>query len=893
MPVVPYSSNVDARTGRTNSSVQVNGISPEAFGAGIGKGLQEVGQAVGLSAEGLAKYQERQEKEQTATNVATFDPTAKLNELKLQVGENAEDYRIKALDLVNSEIDAHVDGIENNVVRKQARDELIKQWVPHTSREGAMYEFKTQQDNTKNQANAGLATGRNRVVADPNAYDDAFNNSRAIIDALPLPASSRAEMVTLERNNLAKARFDGLMSSATTVMAYDTMQAEMEGKGGKDWRAEFGSTDYADTMNKIAAGKKQLMTQNNVAARAAVSNLKPRSDDLFSLIPPEEIQSATTLAVNASDKTIYEDIMRINRNQEVVKTIRKFTPAQLDAAITQSRNSAGEGPDAMGLPPEIASQVNEATRFGVSANAIGMILQFENRGNFKDAGVKNPNSSATGFGQFTEDTWMALMQDEETAAALGIYAKGQSKETLLPLRAKADIAINATAILAKKNQATLENMLGRPVGDTDIVLAHFMGAPQAARFIRVMETNPELNAATVFPKEYEQNKSVFGNGKFTMQQAYNNIQNIVGPSAGRVAYGDIQVMEKAKTTMDNALKGPDAMQFGDAVGTIKLVPLEQEGAYPARGVAYQTMQQKYGRSVSPFTSDEEAKLSSKIENGTTDQVTQLVSDIVSMGAEPARAAFSQLKVKSPAFGQAGMLALDGDAAAATSIIRGEKRIKENPSLMKAAGATDDKLAVAFQGFVGPALSELAPGEQYGVEKAALAYLADEKLSRGEKFSAGDYQRAINRVLGGRMGSVNGHQVFLPQGVGANTVGQTLRSMKIGDWVALSKSGDAPRHADGTMADPAELASEADLYAIGGDLYRVRDGSGKWLVTSKRDANGLYQPYVLNLKADGVRRIAERNTQNVSQWRDDRNAEMMRNSRFGLPSYPIPNPTLTE
>lgn len=124
---------------------------------------------------------------------------------------------------------------------------------------------------------------------------------------------------------------------------------------------------------------------------------------------------------------------------------------------------------------------------------LNKIAQAESGGN---PNAKATTSSASGLYQFTNGTWRKLVS--KYGNELGIAYKDKSdpqKQTIL-----------AEKLLAENNDY-LQQKLNREPTDGELYIAHFLGAPKAARLISV--PNKELSAARIFPEEAKANHNIF------------------------------------------------------------------------------------------------------------------------------------------------------------------------------------------------------------------------------------------------------------------------------------------------------------------------------------------------------------------------------------------------
>lgn len=113
--------------------------------------------------------------------------------------------------------------------------------------------------------------------------------------------------------------------------------------------------------------------------------------------------------------------------------------------------------------------------------------------------AKAGTSSATGLYQFINSTWEEMLM------------KYGSKYGIAPGTPRTDPRANALmgAEFLKQNQKYLESALGRGVSETDLYMAHFLGAGGAAQFLKAGASSI---AAQVLPKAASANRGIFYNG---------------------------------------------------------------------------------------------------------------------------------------------------------------------------------------------------------------------------------------------------------------------------------------------------------------------------------------------------------------------------------------------
>lgn len=846
MATIPYQSNIDARTGRGGGARLRNAYDAEAMGAGVGRAMQQLGQAVGSVGETMMAERNQKEKEQAVYAEAMFDPTDALNEAKQQVDADATGYKDLVKETYINRVSEYVDAIDDDNVRVRVRDSLLSR-LPNYVAQADAYEQKTRMDTTKQRTNDILNGSRNKVLADPSAYEDALMFGRESIELYGsnMTAAAREEMKTQWGYDLTKNRFQSMVTKAKSPQELDDIAGSM---AGDEWRGKLMPRDFEDLTNTISSTKKAYQNKMSAEAKAAISNLTERSTDITTFIPQEEIAAAQQVVAASGDITEQQRLARVIRNQNIVSDSRKLTPSQLKSMIDQ----ASQLPSSTRLNSEDATAINNAaSKYGVSPSYLESLGARESGGK---ADATNPNSSAAGWGQFTEGTFLNLVKDPAAAIALGIKP-GATKEEILALRNDKAKSIQATAILAKQNQAQMESALGRPISDAELYIGHFLGAAQGVRFLQTLQTNPEASAAAAFPTEADSNKNVFvKNGKeLTVAEVYKNISNSFTSMTSRVTYDDNQVRQKILDKMEKELNGPDAIKFAADVGNVTLVPLDQPGAFAARATAQATAQNIYGRQFKPFTSDEEAYLTKIVDTGNVNDTLTLMRNIATAPAESAKSMFSQLKIKTPAFSHAGALALEGDAGTASDVVRGWKRITENPAVLTSMNYKVAQATVDFNSVVGKTLDNIDPAGKQAAQEAAVSLLVEKK--KGAVYSSSDYKDAVNQVLRGRIDKVNGYKTFLPASVSANDLEKALSKMTLNDYIGLSPQGAVPQHAGGGGLDPDEI-DEIKLQAVGDDKYKLLDSDNSFVWTG-RIVNGRPEPYIIDLRADKVRGILNR------------------------------------
>lgn len=481
-----------------------------------------------------------------------------------------------------------------------------------------------------------------------------------------------------------------------------------------------------------------------------------------------------------------------------------------------------------------------------------------------------PASSATGVMQFTNGTFLDVMRAPGVAARIGVDITGMSEAQILELRKDPYVATMAGAALAEQNKRSLQSVLGRPVNDAELYMAHFLGAGGATALISAFQGQPEQSAAALLPEAAKDHRSLFyaSNGRaLTVREVYGNISTQFSTAPTQVAYGDNVTRQRVLENAEQALS-TDPMAYAQTTGTFAITPLDAAQGFQMRGQEARAVADYYNipvTDIKPFTEDEANSLIKTMKEGSVDDVLEVMTAIQAMGGDASRAALAQLDQKDSVYAYAAGLQFErGQGAVASDIIRGQKRIEENPAIKDGIGATPRDLYDAFMRSTGGALLDASPQQAQAIQDAALAHYVETVVARtgNTQFNQDAFANSIQAVLGGVQGapaidSVNGQPTVLPPGITGQQMEQAFSRMTVDDWTRLSEQRMPPRYVTGEVMSPEDLADEAMLRAIGGGKYRVMLPDGSYAITGQMGQNGRMEAYVFVPDPNEIRRIATR------------------------------------
>lgn len=158
--------------------------------------------------------------------------------------------------------------------------------------------------------------------------------------------------------------------------------------------------------------------------------------------------------------------------------------------------------------------------------------------------AKAKTSSASGLYQFIESTWMSMV--ERYGDKYGIDTKAPKKD-ILALRHDEDIAAGMAAELARENEKFLQSHWGGDIGQTELYLAHFMGAGGASSFLKARDENPLRPAADLFPAAARSNRNVFYDSKTGKPRSLDEVHQFFAKKFDNKALeADIRIAENAQ-----------------------------------------------------------------------------------------------------------------------------------------------------------------------------------------------------------------------------------------------------------------------------------------------------------------------------------------------------------
>ena len=173
------------------------------------------------------------------------------------------------------------------------------------------------------------------------------------------------------------------------------------------------------------------------------------------------------------------------------------------------------------LASQISGAIQKAARStGISFQYLLTTAQIESGLNPQ---AQAPTSSAKGLYQFIDQTWLGTVKNDGPALGLGQYANAitqtadgryevadpTARAAIMKLRNDPSTSAMMAGALARNNAAQLQAATGRAPSEGELYAAHFLGPDGAGRLINAATSNPNANAAAMFPAAAGANRNIF------------------------------------------------------------------------------------------------------------------------------------------------------------------------------------------------------------------------------------------------------------------------------------------------------------------------------------------------------------------------------------------------
>jgi tape measure domain-containing protein len=359
-----------------------------------------------------------------------------------------------------------------------------------------------------NSVGAAMEELAKKIDGVTNAYDDYLQRRDRDADETTLKAPQmQRDLIAQVEKEIADQQANDPTSNLLLGLRATLVQLKEQLKVYEQ-QADVKKEELA-TVQKISEVQAEMLRET---ARARALTAQTASD------PVQDALDKRTQAAGASDKD---------------KEIAKATDD-----IIEAMKKAGTKLDGVALYDAAKAQAEREYQINVGAQAteaivkayVDRVVKAESGG---DPTAKNPNSTATGAGQFIEKTWLDLFRKyyPEQAQTMG-------RDAILALRNDSNISRNLIEKYAEENASVLQKA-GVSVNEAALQLSHFLGAGDAAKVLKAASGTPLQGL--ISQRSINANPRILGGGKTVDDAiAYANTR----ANDTRIAAGDLSANER-------------------------------------------------------------------------------------------------------------------------------------------------------------------------------------------------------------------------------------------------------------------------------------------------------------------------------------------------------------
>lgn len=352
----------------------------------------------------------------------------------------------------------------------------------------------------------------------------------------------------LQRNALIEARQKKIESDRDQAFATQSQflqfeQAQHDRYSEETQKAQPGAPAFSDQFVSSYDQEAQKFYENAPPGlkpqyKNKLLELRGRLRDTTTAFQTEEKSRFAKEQIATGQETVLNRLSNdpaawASADQDAETQIRTspLTPVEQDKAIRDWRQRRAE---ALWTIDNTSDPNAARERLGIGSKAgsyADKVVGVESGG---DASAQNPNSTATGAGQFIESTWAQFVRERHPELA----AQGEDIQKFRNDRA---LSHEAVQWYAEKNASALQSA-GAPVTDGTLYLAHFAG-PQGA--VALLKADPNASAESVLGSKVV-NANPFLKGKSAADVIAWADKKMGGTSSPAPQYADMPFEERQK-----------------------------------------------------------------------------------------------------------------------------------------------------------------------------------------------------------------------------------------------------------------------------------------------------------------------------------------------------------
>lgn len=219
------------------------------------------------------------------------------------------------------------------------------------------------------------------------------------------------------------------------------------------------------------------------------TRLVQQSDGTFKKIPIQDAAQTQATIAAAQPYNIGPDDTRMVNGAPVASGAKRIEKTNSDGTTTSVAVTPSVVTGAAAAPARAGDIASPPQTMGLPDYA-AKVQGLENGSGAPDA--KNPNSSATGNGQFIDSTWLNQIKTSRPD-----LAAGKSDAQLLAMRSNPALSSQMTGALAQQNAPVLQQAGFQPNAST-LYMAHRLGATGA---VSVMSAAPDAPLASILSSD--------------------------------------------------------------------------------------------------------------------------------------------------------------------------------------------------------------------------------------------------------------------------------------------------------------------------------------------------------------------------------------------------------
>lgn len=259
------------------------------------------------------------------------------------------------------------------------------------------------------------------------------------------------------------------------AMQFDPYESSKPEKTAEEWAAQMNAVEEAHRKTAKATQEQQ---KNQIDVNRSIEEMLEKRQE-----------EAELAALTGKEQFVQQGILE-------AMNIAKEKGLELDALALQSLR------ERLGLLYE-AQSAGEMSNNLLSGSGVGSVVDkiigVESGGN---ASAKNPNSTATGLGQFIESTWLRMFKQY-----FPDRAQGMTDAMILQLREDSETSRRMVELYVAENSKILKDA-GLAVNEASVYLAHFLGPGGAMKILRAAPTTPVDQV--LGSDQIEANQSILG-----------------------------------------------------------------------------------------------------------------------------------------------------------------------------------------------------------------------------------------------------------------------------------------------------------------------------------------------------------------------------------------------